>query len=116
MGGGAARDEAKREIEQVLSAYPQSCEFEYCATEANIKNGYLVKSRADRMRVCSLLNRFGITRRTPKNLAAEWLIHNVAYELHFQRASAVDVALDYVKDRRWQINAAARLLELLGIY
>lgn len=109
-------DEAKSEIDWMLLKYPESCTFKYYEKEANITDGYLVASRYDRLRICSILSRCGVTARRPENLAAEWLIHNLAYKLNFKRGSAVDVALDYGKDARWQVNAVTRLLELLRIY
>ena len=110
------KPEAQEEIDLTLSAYHESCTFKYYPQEVNITDGYLVRSRRDRLKVCAVISRCGVTDRSPENLAAEWLIHNVSYRLNIGRASAVDVALDYVKDRRWVINAATKLLELLRIY
>lgn len=111
-----SQTEAIEEISAVLLRHSASSTIELLEKEANITDGYHIRSRKDRLRICAILSRSGLTQRTPENLAAEWLIHNVAFKLHFMRSSAVDVALDYEKDIRWQINLASKIMEKLGIY
>lgn len=111
-----SQTEAVESITAVLSRHSASSTIEFLEKEANITDGYYVRSRGDRLRICAIISRSGVTGRSPENLAAEWLIHNIAFKLNFRRASAVDVALDYEKDIRWQINLASKIMEKLSIY
>ena len=62
-----------------------------------------------------ILSRCGLTDREYDNLAAEWLLHNLAYDLHFMRGSARHVALDFGHNLRREVDYCTRILEILGL-
>lgn len=108
-------EEALEAIDAILAAHAPDCKAGLFEKELEIRNGYRVRSKRDRLKISLILSRCGLTEREYDNIAAEWLLHNLAYDFHFLRASAMHVALDFGRDKRWEVNVATRLLEIIGL-
>jgi len=108
-------EEALAAIQTILDRHAPDCRARLFEKELEIRNGFRVRSRSDRLKVALILSRCGLTEREYDNIAAEWLLHNLAYDLHFLRGSAMHVALDFGKDKRWEVNVATRIMEILGL-
>lgn len=107
-------EEALEAIQSVLDRYSPDCKARFFEKELEIRNGHLVRSRRDRLKISLILSRCGLTEREYDNLAAEWLLHNLAYDLHFMRVSARHAALDFGHNIRCVADYATRILEILG--
>lgn len=53
--------------------------------------------------------------RTVQNLEAEWAMHNFLYRINYQIESTKDADLDYIQDKRWYVNAATIVMQILGV-
>ena len=109
-------DAALREICEILRVYGDDCTVTQEPGRVKLTNSYRVRSRKERLRICSILADSDLTERKAKNLSAEWRFHNVAYALHVHRASAKDADLDYVQDERRLIRTVTKLFEALHLY
>lgn len=107
--------DAKALIDHELAKYGPACRITFYDTYAEIVESWKIKSTAERHRICEIVSRTGLTERTYENLAAEWEFHNVAYDVHFMRESAKDVALDYKGDPRRSVRLATDLMDKLNI-
>ena len=108
-------EEAKAEVEQILSKYSSDCRMHFFESAAEISNSYKVTSLSDRHRICAIIARSGVTERSYENLSAEWQFHNISWFLHFKRASAKDVTLDYKADPRMAVRLITSLFDKLDI-
>ena len=108
-------EEALQAIDEVLHRHSPDCEARLFEQELEIRNGYRVRSRRDRLKISLILSRCGLTEREYDNLAAEWLLHNLAYDLHFMRGSARHVALDFGHNIRREVDFFTRILEIIGL-
>ena len=98
-------------INRILSSYNDNCKLSLAATDkertAQITNSYLI-SRDDRIAICETLAAFWYEDSFPKEqqskakkLAAEWVLHNVIYDItqtgyiYIGMASAADSNLEY---------------------
>ena len=111
-----SQEEAAQAIARLLDGYAAPCALRFYDNRLNITNSYQVHSRRKRLEVCAILAATPPTARRAESLSAEWLVHNLAYDLHVRRRSARDVDLDYLTDRRWMVRAATRLFELLHLF
>lgn len=107
--------EAKRQIDDILKRYGETCEIEFRETDADIKDSYLVTSKLDRHLICEIISRTGLTKRSYEDLSAEWEFHNAAYSANIERGSAKDVSLDYGKDPRRLVRWATKLFDFFNI-
>ena len=112
----AALRQAKREIDEMLAPFGQDCSVCFGKKEITLYHSYQVRSRKARLNICRRIVDTGVTARTPESLSAEWLFHNLAYDLHFMRASARHADLDYTQDTRRAVRLATRFLELFHLY
>ena len=108
-------EEALEAIQRILDKHSPDCKAKLFEKELEIRCGYKVRSRRDRLKISLILSRCGLTEREYDNLAAEWLLHNLAYDLHFMRGSAKHVALDFGHNIRWEVDFCTRILEILGL-
>lgn len=53
--------------------------------------------------------------RTIQNLEGEVITHNLLYELRYKTDSTKDTDLDYIKDKRWYVNTATIIMQILGL-
>lgn len=53
--------------------------------------------------------------RTIQNLEGEVITHNLLYEIGYKTESTKDTDLDYTKDKRWYVNTATIIMQILGI-
>ena len=116
---GYTTEEAKDEIDGILSKYSgdsesSKCRIEFNESAAKITNSYKVTSRYDRQKISEIIGRTGLTNREYDNMSAEWLGHNICYTLHIKRQSTKDVDIDYDGDERFYVRAGAKALEILG--
>lgn len=111
-----SQEEAEQAIARLLSGYPAPCTLRFYDDRLNIANSYQVHSRRKRLEVCAILAVTPPIARRAESLSAEWLVHNLAYDLHVRRQSARDVDLDYLADRRWMVRVVSRLFELLHLF
>ena len=107
--------EAKRQIDDILKRYGETCEIEFRETDADIKDSYLVTSKLDRHMICEIISRTGLTKRSYEDLSAEWEFHNAAYSANIERGSAKDVSLDYGGDPRWIVKWATKIFDFFNI-
>lgn len=107
--------EAKAAIDALLAPYGETCRISFRQNDAEITDSYLVDDMDVRHTVCEIIARTGVTKRTYENLAAEWQVHNVAYQLGIGRSAARDVSLDYAKDPRSTVRLASDLFDKLDI-
>ena len=108
-------EEALEAIQSILDHHAPDCKVKLYEKELEIRNGYKVRSRRDRLKISLILSRCGLTEREYDNLAAEWLLHNLAYDLHLMRGSAKHVALDFGHNIRREVDYCTRILEILGL-
>ena len=108
-------EEALEAIQRILDKHSPDCKAKLFEKELEIRCGYKVRSRRDRLKISLILSRCGLTEREYDNLAAEWLLHNLAYDLHFMRGSAKHVALDFGHNIRREVDFCTRILEILGL-
>ena len=107
--------EAKTQIDSLLSPVSPDCSIEFCDDAAKLRNSYLVHSSLLRHQVCAVISRTDITVRSFENMSAEWLLHNICYYLHIKRSSAIDVDLDYTRDRRFIVRFMTWIMDILNI-
>lgn len=107
--------EAAAAMKEILEKYSPACTVEFHPYFVEIVDSYLVKHREDRLKICEIMVRSGVTPRTAKNLSAEWLVHNLSYQLHVLRWAAKDVSLDYVRDERFPVRWATWIFEHLNL-
>ena len=107
--------EAKVRIDALLEPYGENCRVVFYETYAEILDSYKVSSQKVRHLVCELIRRTGLTERSYENLAAEWMVHNAAYDAGVFRGHARDVALDYTEDPRTSVKLATKLFDALDI-
>ncbi|MBE6969911.1 MAG: hypothetical protein E7442_07350 [Ruminococcaceae bacterium] len=108
-------EEALEAIQTILDRHAPDCKAKLFEKELEIRNGYKVRSRSDRLKISLILSRCGLTDREYDNLAAEWLLHNLAYDLHLMRGSARHVALDFGHNIRRIVDVCTRVLEIFGL-
>lgn len=53
--------------------------------------------------------------RTVQNTEGEMITHNFLYKLGYKPISTKDTDLDYVKDKRWYVNTATIIMQILGL-
>jgi len=109
------KEEAKNAIDTLLRPYSESCLISFRKKDAEIIDSYLVDSALIRHRVCAILARTGVTRRSYEDLCAEWLLHNLSYKFHFMRKQSRDVSLDYDGDPRFLIRLLTFFMDKLDI-
>ena len=109
-----SKDEAKEEIDGILSKYSDNSEITFHDDNAQISESYKVTSRYDRQKISEIIRRTGETSREYDHMSSEWLGHNVCYRLHIKRDLTEDVNIDYIKDSRWYVRAGTKVLEVLG--
>ena len=108
-------EEAKRQIDDILRRYGESCSIIFRETDAEIKDSFLVDSKLDRHMICEIITRTGLTRRSYEDLSAEWEFHNAAFSANIERGSARDVSLDYGKDPRRIVRWATKIFDFFNI-
>ena len=108
-------EEAKRQIDEILQRYGESCAIEFRETDAEIIDSYLVTSKLDRHLICEIISRTGLTGRSYEDLSAEWEFHNAAYNANIERGSAKDVSLDYGDDPRRIVRWATKIFDFFNI-
>ena len=107
--------EAKVRIDALLEPYGENCRVVFYKTYAEITDSYKVRSQKLRHLICELIRRTGLTERSYEELAAEWMVHNAAYDAGVFRGHAKDVALDYTEDPRTSVKLATKLFDALDI-
>ena len=107
--------EAKKQIDEILKRYGESCTIEFRKTDAEITDSFLVTSKLDRHLICEIISRTGLTGRDYEDLSAEWEFHNAAYNANIERGSAKDVSLDYGRDPRRLVRWATKIFDLFNI-
>ncbi len=109
------KESAKNEIDKILENYGDDVSATFNDTGVEITNSVKVKSRYDRQKISTIITRTeNVTKREFDDLSAEWLFHNIAYDLHIKRDSAISANLDYSSDSRWYVVGATDLLEIFG--
>lgn len=108
-------EEAKSEIDSILRKYAPDCEIVFKTRFAEIINSYKVGDIGDRHRICAIISLTRVTDRSYEDLSAEWMVHNAAWDAHFQRGHAKDVALDYKGDPRASVRLATAVFDALDI-
>lgn len=53
--------------------------------------------------------------RTVQNTEGEMITHNLLYRLGYKPISTKDTDLDYVRDKRWYVNTATVIMQILGL-
>ena len=107
--------EAEVRINALLEPYGENCRIVFGEKYAEIIDSYLVSSRKLRHLVCELIHRTGLTERSYENLAAEWMVHNAAYDAGVYRGHAKDVELVYAADPRLSVKLATEVFDVLNI-
>ena len=110
------QEEAQKEIEQILSQYIDNPVFGFGKNNFFIQDSYKVTKRFDRLKICEIVRRTGVTNRTAENMAAEWLAHNFAYHTSIDKLkdNSKDVNIDYIQDHRKSVRWSTKFLELIG--
>lgn len=108
-------EEAKEEIDSMLRKYGETCRIDFRKKDAEIADSYLVRSMADRRRICAVIARTGITGRNKNELSAEWRVHNVSYRVGFMKSHSKDVSLDYERDPRGAVRLATWIFKKLHL-
>ena len=109
------KEEAKAEIDAILEKYGKTCKISFRETDAEIVDSYLVNSKKDRADICEIISRTGLTKRSSEDLAAEWMVHNTAFEANVGKSHAKDVSLDYKEDPRKAVRIATAVFDKLNI-
>lgn len=105
--------EAKKEIDQILEPYGEEVRIVFGVDACEIIDSYKVRDADIRHRICEIIARSGVTKRDYEDLCAEWRFHNDAWDIHFKRASAKDVTLDYAGDPRRSVRFATAIYDAL---
>lgn len=53
--------------------------------------------------------------RTVQNMEGEMITHNLLYKFGYKPISTMDTDLDYVRDKRWYVNTATVIMQILGL-
>lgn len=53
--------------------------------------------------------------RTVQNMEGEMITHNLLYKLGYKPISTKDTDIDYKKDKRWYVNTATVVMQILGL-
>ena len=109
------KEEAKAAIDAILKPYSETCKISFRKKDAEIIDSYLVDSALVRHRVCAIVARSGITKRSYEDMCAEWLLHNLSYKFHFMRKQSKDVSLDYDGDPRFLIRLITAFMDKLDM-
>ena len=112
----SSREEAQAQINDLLRRCAPGCTAEFYDDALKIRDSWRVRRRKDRLAICEVFARSGLTHRTAKNLSSEWLLHNIAYALHVGRRSARDVDLDYGRNRVRLVDFCTKALEILHLH
>ncbi len=113
------KEEAKEEINNIVSKYSSECSVTFDKPCGNgymveISNSYHINSRYDRQKVSTIIEKTDVTDREYDNISSEWLLHNLATPVSPLYESAHSAGLDYTRDSRWYIVALTKTLEVLG--
>ncbi len=108
-------EEAKEEIDGILKEYDDSSEIIFGNSGVHIENSMEVDSRYDRQKISMIISRTDdLTKREYDNISAEWLLHNIVYDMGIMESSTQHANLDYTKDRRPIVVFSSKLLEIFG--
>ena len=125
--------EAEQEINSILQKYTSEvCTATFHPNSGvNITNSYQVTSRTDRQEVSMIIERTvdesgkSFTERSAGNMAAEWFLHNEAYQatlpftfntwFESKNNSAVSAFIDDTRDGRKSIWIGSYILEIWGL-
>ena len=109
------QEAAKEEIDEILGKYGDDVTVSFNDDGVEITNSIKVRSRYDRQKISAIITRTDtLTSREYDDISAEWLFHNIAYDLHIKRDSAISANLDYTSDSRWYVSVATDLFEFFG--
>lgn len=115
--------DAKTEIDKILKDYSE-CKITFEDNLYSISNSYQVKSRYERQKICMIIERTGVQKRSCGNMASEWLFHNIVYDvlepfpdifgIGDMRKKAQSAYIDRIRDERDEVFAITRILEIWG--
>lgn len=117
------KEDAKEKIDEMLKDYNE-CEIAFNSEGVNISNSYQVKSRYERQKISMIVKRTGITERSVGNMSAEWVFHNIVYDvlkpfpdvfgIGDKRDSAQSAFIDSTRDGRDGVVVFTKILEIWG--
>lgn len=111
------------QTEQNVITYSLSCgkeiEIYFFDESVRINESYCL-SRSERLEVLCFIvyccEQKGIAcSRTIQSLEAEWIMHNLLYRINYKTESTKDVDLEYIRDKRWYVNATTIMMQILGL-
>lgn len=105
-----------QDINNIIRKHHSACDVRIYDNGIEIVGSQYIKSAAVRMKVVDIIHNSGMSARSAKNLAAEWRVHNVAYDLCISRKHSKDALLDFVQDSRPYVRIATKIFEKLGLY
>jgi len=109
------QEEAAAQIEALLQPSVPECKVIFYSNRVQILSSCHVRSRARRMEVCRILAHCGVTQRSAEDLSAEWVFHNIFWDLRLFRGATRDVDLDYRGDSRLPVRMGTALLRIFRI-
>ncbi len=84
-------------------------------TAVKVVRSYEIEDKSEMCSVVRFIRRYAaehgieITRENT-DLYGEWKLHNILYSMDYKRESTADADLDYIRDKRWYVNAMSKLL------
>ena len=104
----------------ILLPSEQSVHLKFRNNHVKIKDSFQYQSIEDCytivMAIKKSANESGIEiTRSNTDLVGELRLHNFLYNMGYKQTDTRDADLEYIKDRRWYVNEASRLIGWMGI-
>lgn len=99
----------------VIFSDSRQIELIFNKTAVKVVRSYEIEDKSEIYSVVRFICRYAaehgieITRENT-DLYGEWKLHNLLYSMDYKRESTADADLDYIKDKRWYVNAMSKLL------
>lgn len=100
--------------------YDRTVDLYFSCDSAKIHDSYQIERREDILCIVLFVREYAAEKgyaisRTNVQLYGELRLHNLLYELGIEREHTADSDLDYVRDKRWYVNAAGNFIGWCGM-
>lgn len=86
------------------------------ASGIRVQNSHTVRSSADRMEICRVLEQTEGAKRSAGNLSAEWAGHNFVFRLFGHNPEVGSADLEFARDKRGVIRSVTAIMDFLGLH
>lgn len=98
----------------------QTIDLYFSCDSAKIHDSYQIERREDILCIVLFVREYATEKgyaisRTNVQLYGELRLHNLLYDLGIEREHTADSDLDYMRDKRWYVNAAGNFIGWCGM-